>query len=129
MFLQVIAIGRLPQDPELQYTESGTAMVEFSVVDDRTHEDEVQYPDVIDWGDAAENHNEYLEKGSLVAVIGGLDLGKWEDDDGKTRYAPQILAGRYGGRVVYLGSSSSNGGDSESEDSKPTSDDEEEIPF
>lgn len=129
MFLQVIGIGRLPQDPELEYTANGTAKVEFAIVDDQTHEDDPQFVNVIDWGDSAENHAEYLEKGSMVAVIGGLDLGKWKDKDDNTRFSPQILAGRYGGRVVYLGGGSSNSssqGDSQQNESE---EDDEDIPF
>lgn len=129
MFLQVIAIGRLPQDPELEYTSDGLAKVEFAVVDDRTHEDKTQYVNVIDWGDSAENHAEYLSKGSMVAVVGGLDLGKWEDEDENTRFSPQILAGRYGGRVKYLGGGSKKGEGGEKGKSKPEPDDDEDIPF
>lgn len=129
MLNQTILIGRLPQDPDLQYTDKGTAMVKFSVVDDRTHDEKTQYVNVIDWGEAAENHNQYLEKGSLVAVVGPLDLNKWVDDEDTTRYSPQILAGRYGGRVVYLGGGSNGGENEEGDNSEPTSDDEENIPF
>jgi len=132
MFLQVIGIGRLPQDPELEYTSNGTAKVEFAIVDDQTHEDDPQFVNVIDWGESAENHAEYLEKGSMVAVIGGLDLGKWKDNDDNTRFSPQILAGRYGGRVVYLGGGSGNGsqqGGSSDTPEESSSDDDEDIPF
>lgn len=133
MFLEATIIGRLAHDPELEYTEEGLAKVEFAVVDDHTHEDEVQYLNVVDWGKAAKNHDEYLSKGDTVAVMGGLDLGKWEDQNGKTRWSPQILAGRYGGRVVYLGGGeredTAGGEDREQGSSKAEPEDEEDLPF
>ena len=126
-----LEIGRLAQDPDLNYTDDGTPYVKFALADGRTKEDETQWINVIDFGDSAENHAQYLSKGDIAAVIGPLDLGKWKDDQDNTRYSPTIKANQYG-RVVYLGGGK---GDTEDVPSKPTDDtggssnDDEDIPF
>ena len=126
-----LEIGRLAQDPELNYTDEGTPYVKFALADGRTKKDETQWINVIDFGESAENHAQYLSKGDIAAVMGPLDLGKWEDDNGKTRYSPTIKANQYG-RVVYLG-----GGEGEAEvdqgqttdQTQDSGDGDEDLPF
>ena len=44
------------------------------------------------WGKDAENANKYLTKGRQVYVEGRLQTRKYEDKDGDTRYASEIVA-------------------------------------
>ena len=130
MYNSITVVGRLAQDPDLEYTKSGTAKVEFTVAEDarrnQNGEKQTQFHPVVSFGDQAENHNEYLSKGSAVTVRGHLDRGKYQDDDGKTKYYPQIIG--YNVTYLSLGGNSSQLGGSQDQ-SAPEPDDEEDIPF
>jgi len=89
----VSIIGRLGADPELRHTPKGTPVAKMSVaVNDRYGENERTYwfP-VICWNGLAETVNQYLHKGSRVAVSGRLTNRSYETDDGK-RTITEIVA-------------------------------------
>ena len=94
----ILLEGNLVRDPELKYTEKGTAVCHFSVAsnryfkqDDEKHE-EVSYFDITVWSRLAEVCNEYLTKGRGVRVVGRIKQDRWEDSEGKTRSKVQIIA-------------------------------------
>ena len=93
----VHAIGNLTADPELSYTQEGTALCKFSVAinegKDREGGDRPPtYLDIVAWDKLAENCAEYLRKGRKVAVFGSIRVEKWTTDDGSPRKAYRILA-------------------------------------
>jgi single-strand DNA-binding protein len=77
-FELVLLVGYLGKDPEMRYTPQGTAVTTFSMATDReyTKNDEkvkeTTWWRVQTWGKSAEACNEYLRKGSLVAVEGRM---------------------------------------------------------
>lgn len=96
---KVILIGNLGDDPELRYTDGGTAVCNLSLATNESYTDndgnEVQrteWHDVVAWGRLAEICNEYLEKGSQVYFEGKLRTREWTDDDGNTRYSTEVTA-------------------------------------
>jgi single-strand DNA-binding protein len=99
MYQQVILVGNLGRDPELRYTESGTAVATLQVCTNRkwtddnknTHE-EATWHRVVVWGKTAENANQYLAKGRLVQVVGRLQNGSYEDKDKIKRYYTEVVA-------------------------------------
>lgn len=98
----VILIGRLTNDPELNYTPSQTAMCKFTLAVDRAKKTEDQTADFIRitvWSAQAENCNRYLHKGSQCAVHGRIQTGSYKKD-GKTVYTTDVVADR----VEFLGS-------------------------
>ena len=118
---QVSIIGRLGADVELRYTPTGRAVARMSIaVNDRYGENERTYwfP-VICWNGLAETVNQYLHKGSRVAVSGRLTTRSYETDDGK-RTITEIVANS----VDFLDPRPAN---QEPEDETPVTDDE--IPF
>ena len=87
------ALGNLTADPELRYTESGKAVVSFSIAinNGRTPDGEERPPtylDIVAWERLAENCAEYLRKGKKCAVMGVIVVEKWTDSEGvkRTRY-------------------------------------------
>lgn len=110
---KVFLIGNLGRDPEIRYTQQGTAVVNFSMAtseqwtDKNTGEkkEKVEWHKVVFWGKQAEVINQYLTKGSQVFVEGALQTRKWQDKDtGADRYTTEIkginftmLGGRNGG--------------------------------
>ncbi len=94
----ILLEGNLARDPELKYTEKGTAVCHFAVASNRyfkqddEKQEEVSYFDITAWSRLAEVCNEYLSKGRGVRVVGRLKQDRWEDSEGKTRSKVQIIA-------------------------------------
>jgi len=116
--------GRLGADPEVRYTDGGTAVSNISVATSRSYKpkngdrkEETTWHRVVLWGRKAEIAEEYLSKGSLVFISGHTQINEWEDQDGQERRTKEIVAQRLdmlgGGNGDGNGSSggSRNGGD------------------
>jgi single-strand DNA-binding protein len=79
-------VGRLTRDAELKHTNGGSAVTKFSIAVNRSvkkgeqWEEEASFFDVSLWGRRAESLNQYLTRGSRVAVIGELRQDRWEQD-------------------------------------------------
>jgi len=99
MINKVILVGNLGQDPELKYTQAGTAVATLSVATGRTWKDrdgnkqeETEWHRVIVWAQTAEFCSNYLSKGNKVYVEGRLQTRKWQDQNGNDRYTTEIVA-------------------------------------
>ena len=83
---KVLIIGRLTRDAELKYTESGYAILNFSIATNRSvkkdevWKDEVSYFDATLFGKRAEALAQYLEKGKQVVIDGSLKQDRWTQD-------------------------------------------------
>ena len=98
MLNRIILIGRLTRDPELRYTQSGTAVARMSVAVDRDFrnaagEKETDFIDIVAWRKLAELCANHLGKGRLVAVEGRLQIRPWEKDGVKHRSAEVVADG------------------------------------
>lgn len=76
---KVMIIGHLGRDPEMRFTPSGQAVTNFNLAANRQFTDaggqvvkETTWFRISVFGKAAENCNQYLQKGSLVLVEGRL---------------------------------------------------------
>lgn len=106
---KVILIGRLTADPELQFTQGGTAYSSVAVAVDRDYkpengERETDFVPVTVWGKSAENLAKYMTKGRQVAVEGRIQIDKYEKD-GQKRTATKVVASR----VEFLGGGKAQG--------------------
>ena len=91
----VTIVGRLGQDPEIKYFESGSVKARFSVAVDRNFSKENRITDwftIEVWGRQAEFVAEWVKKGSLVAVSGSLEMNRWTDREGNLREFPTVRA-------------------------------------
>lgn len=95
---KVMLIGRLGKDPELKYTQSGTAVVTFSIATGLTWKDssgdkqeKTEWHNVKAWKGLAETCGSYLKKGSKVYVEGRLETSTWEDENKKKNYKTEII--------------------------------------
>lgn len=83
-----VITGNLTKDPELKETGTGKKVCELRVAVNSSFkrgdewESKPNYFQVIVWGRQAENVNEYLSKGSPVAVDGRLEWQSWPDKEG-----------------------------------------------
>lgn len=95
----VILIGNLGSDPELRYTQAGTAVSTLSVATSRKWKDkqgqkqeETEWHRVQIWDHTAEFAGNYLKKGDKVYVEGRLKTNKWQDQSGNDRYTTEVVA-------------------------------------
>jgi single-strand DNA-binding protein len=95
-----IISGRLGQDPEVKYTPSGQAVVNFSVATSRSWKDKdtgekvekTEWTPVVFWGRRAEVIGEYFSKGDGITVRGRAETRSWEGkDDGIKRYKTELV--------------------------------------
>lgn len=95
---KVMLIGRLGADPEIRYTQSGTAVANFTMATNHPvkrgdqWEEATEWHRVVAWDRLAEICNQYMNKGSQVYVEGRLQTREWQDRDGNRRWTTEIVA-------------------------------------
>lgn len=99
MVNKVILIGNLGADPEIRYTQSGTAVATFKMATtekfkgkDGQMQDQTEWHRIVAWARLAEICGEYLHKGSKVYIEGRLQTRKWTDQSGNEKYTTEIVA-------------------------------------
>ena len=111
---KVILIGNLGRDPELRYTQSGQAVVNFTLAtsenwNDRSSGERIERTEwhrIVVWGRSGEMCAKYLSKGRTVYVEGRLQTREWEDREGQKRRTTEINAQT----VQFLGGGRGSGG-------------------
>ena len=96
MLNRSVLIGRLANEPDLKYTQSGTAVTNFRLAVERNFtnqkgEKEADFIPIVVWGKQAEACANHLAKGRLCAVDGRIQVRSWEQD-GERRYMTEIVA-------------------------------------
>jgi len=94
---RVILIGRLANDPELNYSANGVPYTKFTLAVNRPYntsagQRQADFIDITVWRQLAENCANYLSKGRLVAVEGRLQVRTYETQDGKKRKVIEVIA-------------------------------------
>jgi len=93
MLNRVEFIGHLGRDPDLNYSPAGKAYTRFSLAVDQGKEQPAMWLVVVCWDELAELMNNFLYKGALVYVEGGLKLRSYKDKNGVDKLAVDIVAG------------------------------------
>lgn len=96
MLNRIVLIGRLVADPQLRYTQTGTAVANFRMAVDRPFtnqqgERETDFIDVVTWRKLAEVVANNLNKGRLVGVDGRLQVREY-DYEGQRRRQAEVVA-------------------------------------
>jgi single-strand DNA-binding protein len=95
MSINVITlIGRVGNDPEMKYFESGSVKCRLTLaVNRRSRENEqTDWFNLELWGKTAEVAGNYVHKGKQIAVKGALKFDSWTDArTGANRSSPVIL--------------------------------------
>jgi single-strand DNA-binding protein len=88
----------LCNDPELRYTQGGTAVASFRLAvntyyskDDTTKQD-TAFVAVTTWAGLAETVAKFMKKGRLILLSGRLVTHTWETEQGDKRSALQVTA-------------------------------------
>ena len=96
MLNKVILMGRFTRDPELRSTPQGISTCSFSLAVDRNfvrqgEERKADFINCVAWRQTAEFISKYFTKGSLIAVEGSIQTRSWDDNEGKKRYATEVI--------------------------------------
>src|SRR5262245_2444879 len=96
---KVILVGNLGADPELRYTNSGTAVANFRIATNEQWTDKngekqerAEWHHIVAWGKLGEICGKYLKKGRSVYIEGRLQTRQWEDQQGAKRYTTEVVA-------------------------------------
>ncbi len=144
MINKVILIGNLGKDPEIRYTQSGAAVVNFSIAtterwkgQDGQQQEQTEWHNIVAWKRLAEICSEFLSKGSKVYIEGKLQTRKWQDKDGNDKYTTEIVArdmqmltprGASGGGGSY-GDNNSGGYNDFPQEPPPNTNTGDDVPF
>lgn len=83
--------GRLTRDPELKYSQSGTAIAGFSLAVARQyHRDTTDFIDCVAFGKTAEIAAQHLNKGSQIGVTGSLQIESYTKKDGSKAKSAKV---------------------------------------
>lgn len=101
---RVTILGNLGNDPEVKYTQSGSAIANMTVATSEGWKDKTtgesksltEWHRVVLFGKLAEVAGEYLRKGSQVYIEGQLRTRKWTDQSGQEKYTTEIVVGMNG---------------------------------
>ena len=94
---RVMLVGNLTRDPELSTTNGGVSYCRFGIAVSRRFknangEREADFLNIIVWRAQAENCHKYLKKGSKVGIVGSIQTGSYDAQDGTKRYTTDIVA-------------------------------------
>ncbi len=97
---KVILVGNLGNDPEVRYSQGGSAITTISVATSESWKDKqtgeaqerTEWHRVKFFGRLAEIAGEYLKKGRQVYIEGSLRTEKYTDKNGVERYSTDIIA-------------------------------------
>jgi len=94
---KVQLIGNLGNNPEIRTLESGKKMARFSMATSETYRNakgekitETQWHNVVAWGKVADIAEQFLVKGSEIAVEGKLINRNYTDKEGNKRYVTEV---------------------------------------
>ena len=100
MINRTVLVGRLTRDPELRYTQGGTAVASFTLAVNRQFtnsqgEREADFINCVIWRKAAENFAKFTSKGSLVGIDGHIQTRNYENKQGQRVYVTEVVADNF----------------------------------
>lgn len=96
MINRAVLTGRITRDPELRYTQGGTAVVQFTLAVDRQFrnqdgEREADFINCVIWRKSAENFANFTHKGSKIGVDGRIQTRSYENQQGSRVYVTEVI--------------------------------------
>lgn len=94
---QLTIVGSLGRDPELRYTNSGSAIVSLTVAVSHRYKkneewiEDTAWVDVTAWNALAENVAASCSKGTRVICTGRLKMDEWDDKNGGGKRSKLVL--------------------------------------
>lgn len=146
MINNVVLVGRLTKNPDLRFTESGSAVASFTLAVNRNFTNasgnrEADFINCVIWRKPAETLAEYTIKGSLIGITGRIQTRSYENQQGQRVYVTEVVCENF----QLLEAKSNNSSSSSQKDSivdkereknsdpfadgKPADISEDELPF
>lgn len=96
MINRAVLAGRLTRDPEVRYTQSGTAVATFILAVDRQFTNqqgqrEADFINCVIWRKSAENFANFTHKGSLVGIEGRIQTRNYDNKQGQKVYVTEVV--------------------------------------
>lgn len=121
---KVLLIGNLTRDPELRYTQRGTAVCTFGLATNRSwvpaeggeRQEEAEFHRLVAWGKLAEICSQLLYKGRRIYAEGRLQTRKWQGQDGQERTSTEVVIDN----MIALGAPKGASGEAMEEEYGPT---------
>ena len=97
---KVILMGHMTADPELKQTQSGVAVLTFTLAinrrfakgaDGQPAQQQADFITCVAWRQTAEFIARYFHKGSCLCVTGSIQTRNWQDQQGQKRYATEVV--------------------------------------
>ena len=102
-------IGHLGDDPKVRKLDSGKTVANFSIATNEIYHDqngnkqsETTWHRLVAWGKQAQVIENYVKKGSEIAIEGKLTNRSYEDKNGEKQYITEIVVNE----VLLLGKNS-----------------------
>lgn len=87
-----VLMGRLARDPELRRTNTGKAVVSFTIAVDNFGKDNgTSFISCVAWDKTGEFVSNYFLKGSQIAVEGRLQTRQYETKEGRKQTVTEVV--------------------------------------
>ena len=96
-FAQIQLLGNLGRDPEMNYTQDGTAVTKFSIAVSRKVKgtEETTWYNCTAWRNLAEMLSTHLKKGQMVFVQGDLNVRQYTTKDGRNGISLDVTVDKF----------------------------------
>lgn len=106
-----VGIGRLTRDPELKITSSNISVCSFTIAINRRFKDasgnyQADFLNCVAWRQSGEFVAKYFRKGNMIGVVGSVQTRSWDDTEGHTHYATEVIVEQ----AHFCGAKSDSGG-------------------
>lgn len=92
--IKVFLNGNLVKDPELKTTQGGKQVASFTVASN-SGKDKTVYVNCIAWEKTGDLIGQYFSKGDRFCGAGDLEIRKYDDKDGVTKYVTEIIVNSF----------------------------------
>lgn len=97
MINNVVLVGRLTKEPDLRYTNNGTAAASFTLAVNRSFKNangdrEADFINCVIWRKSAETLANYARKGTLLGITGRIQTRNYENQQGQRVYVTEVVA-------------------------------------
>ena len=89
---KAILIGRLTKDPTISHAQDGKTVARYTLaVDRRSKDDTADFIACVAFDRKGEFVEQYLKKGTKIAVTGRIQTGKYTNREGQTVYTTDVV--------------------------------------
>ena len=95
---KVILLGRLTKNPDIRFSQTNNTKVAlFTLAVDRNYvkpgeERQTDFISIVAYSKLADFVEKYLKQGTQICMCGRMQVRNWTDDEGKRRYATDVIA-------------------------------------